>query len=208
MNLKQDQEEFLINELAQRAGVTVRTIRYYTDQGLLPPPDTRGKYATYNRGHLLRLELIRQMKEAYLPLREIRQVINMLSDDEVEQRLKSAGETPPPNPRQIADSKSSALSYIARVRGLQDELRPPDELSSILPSRPPAATPPAPRPTQMGKIVILEDDLPGETWRHIEIAPGIELHLREPLDPDLLAVLESIIKDIQLAVKKRRGGIK
>jgi hypothetical protein len=60
----------------------------------------------------------------------------------------------------------------------------------------------------MGKIVILEDDLPGETWRHIEIAPGIELHLREPVDPDLLAVLESMIKDIQIAVKKRRGGSK
>jgi DNA-binding transcriptional MerR regulator len=94
MNFEHDQEEYLINELAQRAGVTVRTIRYYTDQGLLPTPDTRGKYATYNRGHLLRLELIRQMKEAYLPLREIREIIQTLSDEEMRQRLKRANEHP------------------------------------------------------------------------------------------------------------------
>lgn len=199
-------EEYLINELAQKAGVTVRTIRYYTDEGLLPPPDVSGKYAVYNRSHLLRLELIRQMKEAYLPLREIRQVVNMLSDAEVEQRLQSAAEMPQPNPRQISDSKSSALDYIARVRGRQDELRPPEEPDRILPSLPPT-NPPAPH-LQMGRITPLDDRLPGERWRHIEIAPGIELHLREPIDPDLLSVLESIIKEIQFAVKKRRGGIK
>jgi DNA-binding transcriptional MerR regulator len=211
MNLEHDQEEYLINELAQKASVTVRTIRYYTDQGLLPPPDTRGKYATYNGGHLLRLELIRQMKEAYLPLREIREIIQTLSDEEVQKRL---GEGQPniqaSRPPRIAEAKSSALDYIAQVRGRQAELRAPEkDGTDILPDRPLAPKPPSQSPgVPMGKIVILEDDLPGETWRHIEIAPGIELHLREPVEPDLLAVLESMIKDIQIAVKKRRGGIK
>jgi DNA-binding transcriptional MerR regulator len=32
-------EDFDIKELADRASVTVRTVRYYIQQGLLPAPD-------------------------------------------------------------------------------------------------------------------------------------------------------------------------
>ncbi len=61
-------EEFLINELARRADVTVRTIRYYQDQGLLSVPITHGRYARYNQSHLQQLELIKKLKELHLPL--------------------------------------------------------------------------------------------------------------------------------------------
>ena len=75
-----EEEKFLIHELAEKAGVTVRTIRYYTNEGLLPQPEASGKYAYYSAAHLNRLELIRRMKDAYLPLREIRQTLVRLSD--------------------------------------------------------------------------------------------------------------------------------
>lgn len=64
---------FLIAELAKLAGTTVRTIRYYTDKGLLHQPQLQGKYAYYTRQHLDRLKLIRRMNDACLPLREMRQ---------------------------------------------------------------------------------------------------------------------------------------
>ena len=51
-----------IQELAERARVTTRTIRYYTEQGLLPAPE-RGRPARYTEEHLQRLELIRRLKE-------------------------------------------------------------------------------------------------------------------------------------------------
>jgi DNA-binding transcriptional MerR regulator len=203
---KTGEQEYLIGELAALADVTVRTIRYYTDEGLLPQAETRGKYAYYNRRHLLRLELIQKMKEAYLPLREIRQAIEGMSDEEVERQLRSVSteSMQPPKNLQVSEAKSSALDYIARVRSRQDDLRSTDKSSEItLPARPQANQPP-----KMGKIVILDDGLPGETWRRIEIAPGIELHLREPVESDVQADLESMIKDIQVAVTKRRGGVK
>jgi DNA-binding transcriptional MerR regulator len=202
-----EREEYLINELAQRAGVTVRTIRYYTQEGLLPEPDTSGKYATYGRGHLLRLELIKQMKDAYLPLREIRQVLAELSDSEVEGRLQEIAQQPlPGKPPQIAESKSSALDYIARVRGRQAELRAPEK-DSILPDVP-APKPPSQHPAPpVGRVIVLEDDLPGEAWRRIEIAPGIELNLREPVERALEDVIEQFIKEIQKKRRKsQRGG--
>jgi DNA-binding transcriptional MerR regulator len=199
-------EEYLINELANLAQVTVRTIRYYTDEGLLPQPETRGKYACYNRSHLLRLELIRHMKEAYLPLREIRQAIQTMSDDEVQQQVQAAGkksiQLAPA--RQVAEAKSDALDYIARVRSRQADLRSPDKDSEmILPDRQHPNQP----PPKMGKIIVLEDDLPGETWRRIEIAPGVELNLREPVDPAVQTIIENFIKDIKHNIRKtKRGG--
>ncbi|MCL4562693.1 MAG: MerR family transcriptional regulator, partial [Chloroflexi bacterium] len=56
----------LIHELARRAGVSVRTIRYYIEEGLLPPPGNLGRYSLYGEEYLDRLELIRQLKAAYL----------------------------------------------------------------------------------------------------------------------------------------------
>ncbi len=53
--------ECRIDELAQRAGTTVRNIRAYQDRGLLPPPRRVGRIGLYSSAHLARLQLISQM---------------------------------------------------------------------------------------------------------------------------------------------------
>ncbi len=80
-------EERLINELAKEAGVTVRTIRYYMDQGLLPPPTPSGRYAHFSQQHLDRLRLIRKLKELHLPLEEIKRILDTTPPEEIEQLL-------------------------------------------------------------------------------------------------------------------------
>jgi DNA-binding transcriptional MerR regulator len=76
-----------IAELARRAGVTPRTIRYYVAEGLLPAPAGRGQRRAYGPEHLDRLEAIRELKAAYLPLHEIRR---RLGDDLTPQPLRGA----------------------------------------------------------------------------------------------------------------------
>jgi hypothetical protein len=49
---------YYINHLCDISGVTPRTVYYYVQQGLLPPPGARGPGARYDRRHLLRLQLI------------------------------------------------------------------------------------------------------------------------------------------------------
>jgi DNA-binding transcriptional MerR regulator len=44
-----------INELSRMANVTVRTIRFYTDEGVLDEPAGRDRYARYTRRHYLQL---------------------------------------------------------------------------------------------------------------------------------------------------------
>jgi DNA-binding transcriptional MerR regulator len=55
--------ELTVDELAQRAGMPVRTIREYQTLGLLPSPERRGRVGIYRRTHLTRLELINRLQE-------------------------------------------------------------------------------------------------------------------------------------------------
>lgn len=53
--------EYRIGELAREAGITVRTLRYYQERKLLPPPRRDGRIAWYSQDHLSRLRLIGQL---------------------------------------------------------------------------------------------------------------------------------------------------
>ena len=64
-----------LSALADRAGVSTRTVRYYIQQGLLPKPDARGPGAHYTEEHLDRLLLIKRLQKEHLPLAEIRKAI-------------------------------------------------------------------------------------------------------------------------------------
>lgn len=63
--------ELTVDQLAQRSGTSVRTIRFYTGRGLLPPPRLRGRTGFYGPEHLARLELIRELSELGLTLSAI-----------------------------------------------------------------------------------------------------------------------------------------
>ncbi|MFC6878388.1 MULTISPECIES: MerR family transcriptional regulator [Actinomadura] len=60
--------EMTVDELAGRAGVTVRTVRFYAGRGLLPPPRLRGRTGLYGPEHLARLELVRELQSLGLTL--------------------------------------------------------------------------------------------------------------------------------------------
>jgi DNA-binding transcriptional MerR regulator len=61
-----------IDELAQRAGVAVDTIRYYQREGLLPTGERSGRCKRYGSEHLERLERIRALQARRFSLAAIR----------------------------------------------------------------------------------------------------------------------------------------
>lgn len=67
--------EYKISELAQKAGVTKRTIHYYIAKGLLMPPNGSGVNSSYDDSHLERILLIKKLQAQYLPLSKIREYI-------------------------------------------------------------------------------------------------------------------------------------
>ena len=57
------QERLLtLDELTPRAGITVRTLRFYTTRGLVPPPIRRGRSGYYSADHVARLELVQELQ--------------------------------------------------------------------------------------------------------------------------------------------------
>ncbi|WP_328356583.1 MerR family transcriptional regulator [Streptomyces sp. NBC_00445] len=68
---------FTIGELARATGLTVRTIRYWSDEGALPPVTrSTGGYRLYDAGSVARLELIRTLRELGLGLDDVRKVVS------------------------------------------------------------------------------------------------------------------------------------
>jgi MerR family transcriptional regulator, copper efflux regulator len=67
-----------IGEIAGRAGVPAKTIRFWEDQGLLPAPArTAAGYRDYGPAILERLAFIRHAQAAGLTLEQIRQVLDI-----------------------------------------------------------------------------------------------------------------------------------
>lgn len=67
-----EHDTYRLPELADAAGVTPRTVRYYIAQGLLPSPGRLGAGTRYGAEHLDRLHLIRRLQDQGLSLAEIR----------------------------------------------------------------------------------------------------------------------------------------
>jgi DNA-binding transcriptional MerR regulator len=110
-------DRLTLSELTAAADVSVRTVRYYIAEGLLPPPDGSGPGSSYTRGHLDRLRLIQRLKEAYLPLKEIRRRLSGLGDDEVRNVLAVGDDQAAP-----AKPPTSDMLYDASLAGARDYL--------------------------------------------------------------------------------------
>ena len=199
------QFDISISDLAQRAGVSVRTIRYYINEGLLPAPEIRGRYTYYSENYIYRLELIHKLKNAFLPLKEIRQRMLSLTDEEVRELAvvnqpnessKNENELPIRSDETV-DSKSSALDYINHIL---KENSPSQAF--IIQSAPAPVSRCHSRPQSMGITENLST--PGmrsqpaeETWQHVVLAPGFELHFRLPLPAEYAGRIQQVIIKVQ-----------
>jgi DNA-binding transcriptional MerR regulator len=65
-----------IGQVAKRTGIRVKTLRFYADEGIVPPSErTASGYRLYDEADVQRLELVRSLREAGLGLPAIRSVL-------------------------------------------------------------------------------------------------------------------------------------
>jgi DNA-binding transcriptional MerR regulator len=179
-----DELGLTIEELAERFGVSVRAIRYYIAQGLLPGPGTRGKAATYGEEHVVRLGLIRQLTDRHTPLAKIEALLRGLSLDEVKalqvaEESVSAQLVEAERRQSPQDYVQALLDGARQARGLsplaqapQRELAPD---SSIAHDTKRALR--APAPSAPGAASAGASEQANETWYRWTLAPGVELHV-------------------------------
>jgi DNA-binding transcriptional MerR regulator len=187
---------YSLTELADLAGVTPRTVRYYISQGLLPSPGASGPGAKYDDTHLGRLRLVRRLQREHLPLAEIRQRLTGLDDTAIATLAEA--------PAAVADPQDSALDYIRRVLGprpvtpkrLMAGLEPPPAYTLAgeprnVESRP--VTPPARSPITLGVEPAPGRNFERSQWERIPLAPDIELHVRRPLPRPLAKQVDRLV---------------
>lgn len=172
--------DYSINELAQLADVSPRTIRFYIEQGLLPAPEPAGKKTRYTDEHLERIRAIKKLQAAHFPLADIRNRLNSFTPDE----LSTIAE--------LVEPKLSQESAVDYIRGILEPApaamsMPVMARSMAAPSMPapsmPAASMPAmrapePQPT---KPPTQPTETTRSQWERISLDPDVELHIRRPL---------------------------
>ena len=80
-------EELTIQDLCEETGLPRRTIHFYTQQGILPPPQGSGLGARYQDEHLLRLKLIPFLRKQGMRLDEIRHKFQTSTTAEVKEPI-------------------------------------------------------------------------------------------------------------------------
>ncbi|QUC01957.1 MULTISPECIES: MerR family transcriptional regulator [Cellulosimicrobium] len=84
-----------IGEVAERTGLSLRTIRYYEEVGLITPSArSHGGFRLYTESDIARLMLVKRMKPLDFSLEEMRDLLSVLDDlerDDVEASVREAG---------------------------------------------------------------------------------------------------------------------
>jgi DNA-binding transcriptional MerR regulator len=67
---------YTVQEVAERTGTTIRTVRWYQSEGLVPSPRRAGRVALYTDEHVARLDAIRDLQAHGLTLTAIRRLLD------------------------------------------------------------------------------------------------------------------------------------
>jgi|SRR5665809_51674 len=103
-----------IGEVAESVGLSLRTVRYYEEQGLVRPGQrTDGGFRLYRDEEIARLELIKQMKPLGFTVQEMRELLD------ARDRL----ETAEPGSRAHSQAVDKLAGYAATTKEKIGELR-------------------------------------------------------------------------------------
>jgi DNA-binding transcriptional MerR regulator len=71
-----DTDPMQIGDVAERVGLSLRTVRYYEEVGVLTPPTrTSGGFRLYSEDHIAQLLTIKQMKPLDFSIEEMRELL-------------------------------------------------------------------------------------------------------------------------------------
>ncbi len=205
--------ELTLEDLVNQSELTLRTLRFYIQEGLLPGPDSRGKNARYTEEHLERLEWIQRLKEHHRPLREIRLILNNMTPSEIKALLEGQDKMQ----EYLSDFKGkgedavsgsrvgqNALDYIRGVEGkgpkIQEIVDPKRYLKDNLSN--PASISPAKQENRSSSSF---EHFP-ESWQRIDIGDGIELNLKMPIRSEDKARIDELITFARQLFRNIKNG--
>ena len=127
--------EYTIQELCDSTGVARRTIHFYTQQEIIPPPEGAGLSTRYQEIHVVRLKLIPFLRQEGLRLDQIRSYFKKQDLVELEKRLASVEMSQKTKAREKSSPalQGTSLIHFSLPQGLT--LLVPEEFSTKDPDR-------------------------------------------------------------------------
>lgn len=122
-------EELTVDQLAARAGVTVRTVRFYASRGLIPPPRLRGRTGLYGPEHLARVELVRELQGLGFTLAAVEHHLQQIPDDASPEELALQRALLTPWTNELGEELERTALEERAGRQLDDDLL--DELTEL-----------------------------------------------------------------------------
>lgn len=115
-----------IGEVAERTGLSLRTIRYYGEVGLVTPSSrTEGGFRLYTDDDVAELELIKKMKPLEYSLEEMSEVLRVLGElsaeptrgrrTEAAEQLAAIRETATTRRDRLVQRLEAAESFLAQL---------------------------------------------------------------------------------------------
>jgi DNA-binding transcriptional MerR regulator len=86
-----------IDELARRVDMTARNIREWQTNGLVPPPQRRGRVGIYGDDHIAHIERIKSLRTQGFPLDVIRRILDQSGESAPEVRRLASEVLSPAN---------------------------------------------------------------------------------------------------------------
>jgi DNA-binding transcriptional MerR regulator len=119
----------LIGKVAERVGLSLRTVRYYEEMGLVTPAGrTQGGFRLYSEADVARLSVLKGMKPAGLTLEEIRELMALLDQPENtashdRRELQAILSTLTKYEARVDESVDRLERHVVEVRRLRDRIR-------------------------------------------------------------------------------------
>ncbi|MBY0788628.1 MerR family transcriptional regulator [Corynebacterium parakroppenstedtii] len=116
---------FTVGELAERLGVSVRTLHYWEERGVLcPSTRTWAGHRVYSTADMKRAQLVLVYRSTGMPLRQVKEILGegpAAHDDDVSEGLKET--SPKTSPSVEAQQDMDARQISVLVRNLEQQRR-------------------------------------------------------------------------------------
>ncbi|MBE1523347.1 MerR family transcriptional regulator [Nesterenkonia lutea] len=110
-----------IGELAERTGLSLRTIRHYGDIGLLPASSrTEGGFRVYTEADLARLRRINYLKPLGFSLEEISEVVGLLDLESLTPAQREQAEAAL---QRVTTERRKLASYLTQAEHIVEDLQ-------------------------------------------------------------------------------------